>query len=90
MALYKAFIGARETRRNMTEWEEWEEHYYEDLSNDGNIPFCNTQNTLIIPSTTKVTVTVMVIMMNFHFTSKHSKAASSQHELDLSSLSLVQ
>jgi hypothetical protein len=35
-------------------------------------------------------VTVMMIMMNFHLASKHSKAASSQHELDLSSHSLVQ
>lgn len=48
------------------------------------------QNTLIIPNTTKVTVTVMGIMMNFHLASKHSKIASSHHELDLSGLSLVQ
>lgn len=88
MALYKALIGVREMSRNMIEWEEWKEHCYEDLSNDRNIPFCNTQNTLIIPNTTKVTV--IVIMMNSHWASKHSKAASSQHELDLSSLSLVQ
>jgi hypothetical protein len=82
MELYKTLKGTR--RRNMTKWEEWEEHCYEDLQNEGNIPFCYTQNTLIIPNTTKVTVTLMVIMMNFHLASKHSKVASSQHELDLS------
>lgn len=41
-------------------------------------------------NTTKVTVTVVVIMKNFHLASKHYNAVSGQHELDLSGLNLVQ